>query len=170
MENDLENGNSFTPLKSILIKHDEEKTKVIKDRVVKCVIIFIFVAVMFPTIFCDYYFAVNNEECLKQKLPISLTMYDYLIANASISSFILLSTGISLFFGINLNSCHEPLLMEVFGLIVNLFLISWLITGGIMYWGEMNRNLCSFQVNNYLTSTLILRIVLVGIEVIKKIK
>jgi len=125
---------------------------------------------MFPLIFCDYYFAINNEDCLKQKLPISLTMYDYLIVNAVLSSFLLISLSFVILFGFKLDEDSSTVLAKVFGMMTNLFVVSWLITGGIMYWGEMDRTLCSSQVNNYLTTTLILRIVLIGLEIIKQYK
>jgi hypothetical protein len=171
MENDIErNEHSFTPLKSILVKPDEEKNIRIKDRVVRFAILSIFCIFMFPLIFCDYYFAINNEECLKQQLSISLTMYDYLITNAVLSSIVLISIAFVLLFGFKLDKDSPTILACAFGIMANLFIISWLATGGIMYWGEMDRSLCSSQVNNYLTTTLILRIVLVGLEVIKQIK
>lgn len=171
MENDLErNSHSFTPLKSILVKPDEEKNLRVKDRVFRFAVVFIFSIFMVPLIFCDYYFAINNEDCLKQKLPISLTMYDYLIVNAVLSSLILLSLSFVLLFGFKLDEDSPTVLAKLFGIITNLFVVSWLVTGGIMYWGEMDRTLCSSQVNNYLTATLILRIVLIGLEIINRIK
>jgi len=171
MDNDIErNSPTFTPLKSILIKPDEEKNIRIKDRVVRFSILFIFCIFMFPLIFCDYYFAINNEECLKQRLPISLTMYDYLIVNAVLSSFILTILGFVLLFGFKFDKDSPTILLSVFGVMANAFVVSLLITGGIMYWGEMDRTLCSSQVNNYLTATLILRIVIVGIQIIKENK
>ena len=171
MENDVEaNSHSFTPLKSILVKPDEEKNLRVKDRVVRFAVVFIFCIFMLPLIFCDYYFAINNEDCLKQKLPISLTMYDYLIVNAALSSFMLLSLSFVLLFGFKLDEDSSTVLAKVFGMMLNLFVVSWLVTGGIMYWGEMDRTLCSSQVNNYLTATLILRIVLIGLEIIKQYK
>lgn len=171
MENDLErNLHTFTPLKSILIKPDEEKTLRVKKRVLRFAVAFIFCIFMFPLIFCDYYFAINNEECLKQQLPISLTMYDYLIVNAGLSSFLLISLSFVLLFGFKLDEDSSMVLAKVFGMILKLFVVSWLVTGGIMYWGEIDRTLCSSQVNNYLTATLILRIVLVGLEIINQRK
>jgi len=170
MENDLESAPTVTPLKSILVKPDEEKTLRVKDRVVRFTVLFIFCIFMFPLIFCDYYFAINNEDCLKQKLPISLTMYDYLIVNAGLSSFLLISLSFVILFGFKLDEDSSTVLAKVFGMMTNLFVFSWLITGGIMYWGEMDRTLCSSQVNNYLTTTLILRIVLIGLEIIKQYK
>ena len=129
MENDLErNSHTFTPLKSILIKPDEEKIVLVKDRIVRFTVLFIFCIFMFPLIFCDYYFAINNEDCLKQKLPISLTMYDYLIVNAGLSSFLLISLSFVLLFGFKLDEDSSTVLVKVFGMMTNLFVISWLIT------------------------------------------
>ena len=171
MENDLErNSHTFTPLKSILIKPDEEKIVLVKDRIVRFTVLFIFCIFMFPLIFCDYYFAINNKDCLKQQLPISLTMYDYLIVNSVISSLMLISIAVVLLFGFKFDKDSSTILLSVLCVMANAFAISWLITGGIMYWGEMDKSLCSSQVNNYLTATLILRIVLVGLEIIKQSK
>jgi hypothetical protein len=97
-------------------------------------------------------------------------MYDYLIVNAVLSSCLLICIAFVLLFGFKFDKDSPTILAVVFGMMGNLFIVSWLVTGGIMYWGEMDRSLCSSQVNNYLTATLILRIVIVGIQIIKENK
>ena len=166
-QSDIENNNSFTELKSILVKPDEQKNSRVAEvavRVVCFLLLFIFV---FPMIFCDYYFAMNNESCVKQPLHISLTIYDYLIVNAIFGSIVVV--GILFLFmqcdNESSNKLKDNCLFIILMHLVRVFGISWLVVGAVMYWGEMNRTLCSQQTNDYLTASLILRIIMTSFEV-----
>jgi hypothetical protein len=166
-QSDIENNNSFTELKSILVKPDEKKNARIAEfavRVVCFLLLFIFV---FPMIFCDYYFAMNNESCVKQPLHVSLTIYDYLIVNAIFGSIVVV--GILFLFmycdSETTDKLKDNCLFIILMHLVRLFGISWIVVGAVMYWGEMNRTLCSQQTNDYLTASLILRIIMTSFEV-----
>jgi hypothetical protein len=167
VQSDIENNNSFTELKSILVKPDGQKNSRVAEvavRVVCFLLLFIFV---FPMIFCDYYFAMNNESCVKQPLHISLTIYDYLIVNAIFGSIVVV--GILFLFmqcdNESSNKLKDNCLFIILMHLVRVFGISWLVVGAVMYWGEMNRTLCSQQTNDYLTASLILRIIMTSFEV-----
>jgi hypothetical protein len=164
---DIENNNSFTELKSILVKPDEKKNARVAEiavRVVCFLFLFIFI---FPMIFCDYYFAMNNDSCVKQPLHISLTIYDYLIVNAIFGSIVVV--GILFLFmycdSETADKLKDNCLFIILLHLVRLFGISWIVVGAVMYWGEMNRTLCSQQTNDYLTASLIIRIIMTSFEV-----
>jgi len=166
-QSDIENHNSLTELKSILVKPDEKKNTRVAEfavRVVCFLLLFIFV---FPMIFCDYYFAMNNESCVKQPLHVSLTMYDYLIVNAIFATLIMF--GLLLLFMFcdsdNINNFKESFVFVILMHVARCFGISWIVVGAVMYWVEMNRTLCSQQTNDYLTASLILRIIMTSFEV-----
>jgi hypothetical protein len=167
VHNDVESNNSFTELKSILVKPDEKKNARVAElaaRVVCFLFLFIFI---FPMIFCDYYFAMNNDECVKQPLHISLTIYDYLIVNAIFGSIVVVGILLLFMFCDSETSdkmkgnCAFVILMHI----VRWFGISWVVVGSVMYWGEMDRSLCSQQTNDYLTAALIIRIIMTAIDV-----
>jgi hypothetical protein len=167
VHNDVENNNSFTELKSILVKPDEKKNARVGERVVRIICFLFMLIFVFPMIFCDYYFAMNNDKCVKQKLHVSLTMYDYLIVNAIFATVIIF--GLLLLFMFcdvdNVNNFKESCVFVILMHFARSFGISWVVVGAIMYWGEMDRSLCSQQTNDYLTTSLILRIIMTSFEV-----
>lgn len=166
VQSDIE-SDSFTELKSILVKPDETKNVKVVERVVRFVcFLFIFIFI-FPMIFCDYYFAMNNDVCMNQPLHVSLTMYDYLIINAISASVIVLCILMLFIFCDNetVFVLKENIAFLTLTNIVRSFIVSWIIIGAVMYWGEMDRSLCSKSANDYLTATLILRMVMMSFEI-----
>lgn len=166
VHNDIENNNSFTELKSILVKPDEKKNSRALERVVRFVCFLFMFMFIFPMIFCDYYFAMNNDECVKQPLHISLTIYDYLIVNAIFATVTVLGLLVLFMFceAENIDNLKNNIVFVVLTHIARCFVISWVVVGAVMYWGEMDRSLCSQQTNDYLTATLILRIIMTSFE------
>jgi hypothetical protein len=166
VHNDIENNNSFTELKSILVKPDEKKNARALERVVRFVCFLFMFMFIFPMVFCDYYFAMNNDGCVKQPLHISLTMYDYLIVNAIFATLIVLGLLVLFMFceAENIDNLKNNIVFVVLMHVVRCFVISWVVVGAVMYWGEMDKSLCSQQTNDYLTATLILRIIMTSFE------
>lgn len=166
VQTDIE-SNNFTELKSILVKPDETKNARVVERILRFVCFLFMFIFIFPMIFCDYYFAINNNVCMKQQLNVSLTMYDYLIVNAISASVI--AIGLLLLFVFCENETvfvlKENIAFLTFTNMVRSFVVSWIIIGAVMYWGEMDRSLCSKSSNDYLTVSLILRIVMTSFEV-----
>jgi len=165
VQNDIEN-NSFTELKSILVKPDEKKNARLIERVVRFVLFLFMFMFIFPMIFCDYYFAMNND-CVKQTLHISLTMYDYLIVNAIFGTVVVFGILILFMFcdDETANNFKEKIIFTTLMHISRCFVVSWVIVGAVMYWGEMDRSMCSQETNDYLTASLILRIIMTSFEV-----
>lgn len=167
VHNDIESNNSFTELKGILVKPDETKNEKLVENVVRFVCFLLLFIFAFPMIFCDYYFAINNDVCVKQPLNISLTMYDYLIVNAIFASVLVL--GLFMIFMVcdseTFDKTTENVLFIALMHVARCFGISWVIIGAVMYWSEMDKSLCSQQTNNYLTASFILRIIMITIDI-----
>jgi hypothetical protein len=166
VQNDIE-SNNFTELKSILVKPDETKNSLVVERIIRFVCFLFMFIFVFPMIFCDYYFAINNDVCMNQPLYVSLTMYDYLIVNAVSASVIVLVLLLLFMFCENetVFVLKENIAFLTFTNMVRSFVVSWIIVGAVMYWGEMDRSLCSKSANDYLTATLILRMVMTSFEI-----
>ena len=172
LDNDIESNNkknkyeSLSKLKGILIKpltKDESNRNA--ERMVALCMYLIIALFCFPLIFCDYYYAINNPECMQQKLHISLTMYNYLIVNAILGTIFMFATLIVLMQVDFKNFDEDSNLMVLFkciNILVSAFSVAWVITGGIMYWGEMDKSLCSTSANDYIMATLIIKIIMTG--------
>jgi hypothetical protein len=162
--NDIE---SLNEIKSILSKPRTPEQNLVTQKTIGFIMYFVLVIVCFPLIFCDYYFAMNNTTCMQQPLHISLTMYDYLIINATFGCFVLLVIFL-IFMTVNFNNYDSDSNLIVF-LVVSkyicmLFTIAWAALGGIMYWGEMDKSLCSNSTNDYLTTMLIIKYISIAFE------
>jgi hypothetical protein len=172
LDNDIESNiekneyESLPKLKGILVN---PLTKVEStrnaERMVSLCMYLIIALFCFPLIFCDYYYAINNPECMQQKLHISLTMYNYLIVNAILGTIFMFATLI-VFMQVDFKKFDEDSNLIVFFKCVNIiasaFSVAWVVTGGIMYWGEMDKSLCSTSVNDYIMATLIIKIIMTG--------
>ena len=161
--NDLEGESHGIPYGTISPTVKDNSQKII--YIISYSIVFV---LWFPTLFCDYYYAVNNIECLKQPLHISLTMYDYLLTNAILGS-ILLSIILMTIITTNVQDYENPHSFTRFAchfmkMICSYFTIAWTIVGSIMFWGQMNQSLCSSAVNNYLTASLIIKFISILID------
>jgi hypothetical protein len=111
----------------------------------------------------------NNDVCVKQPLHVSLTIYDYLVVNAIFGSIIVVGVLMICMFcdGETCEKLTDNCVFVILMHIVRWFGVSWVVVGSIMYWGEMDRSLCSTQTNDYLTASLILRIIMTSIELNK---
>lgn len=172
LDNDIESNikkneyESLPKLKGILVN---PLTKVEStrnaERMVSLCMYLIIALFCFPLIFCDYYYAINNPECMQQKLHISLTMYNYLIVNAILGTVFMFATLI-VFMQVDFKKFDEDSNLIVFFKCVNIiasaFSVAWVVTGGIMYWGEMDKSLCSTSANDYIMATLIIKIIMTG--------
>lgn len=172
LDNDIESNNkkneyeSLPKLKGILVKPltKVESTRNAERMIGLCMYLII-ALFCFPLIFCDYYYAINNPECMQQKLHISLTMYNYLIVNAILGTIFMFVTLI-VFMCVDFKNFDKDSNLMVFFKCVNIlasaFSVAWVITGGIMYWGEMDKSLCSTYANDYIMATLIIKIIMTG--------
>jgi hypothetical protein len=172
LDNDIESNNkkneyeTLPKLKGILVKPptEDESTRNAERMVALCMYLII-ALFCFPLIFCDYYYAINNPECMQQKLHISLTMRDYLIVNAILGTIFMFATFI-VFMQVDFKKFDEDSNLIVFfrciDILASAFSVAWVITGGIMYWGEMDKSLCSTSANDYIMATLIIKIIMTG--------
>jgi hypothetical protein len=143
----------------------DNTTKII--YLISCLVAFI---LCFPTIFCDYYYAINNTECLKQPLHINLTMYDYLLTNAILGSSLLIIAFVAILTmkveELDKQDSLTKFIYYMVKILCSYFTFAWTIVGGIMFWGEMNQGLCSSSTNTYLMVSLIIKFVSIFIDIV----
>ena len=152
--NDIENG---------INSNNIENTKIVNN--VKIVLLIIFTLLSFPLIFCDLYFAANDKTCVHQTFDkLAVNMYGYLIVSAIYSIFMLFISYASII-AVDVENDNICLLIcvTIIGFINKIFITSWTIIGGVIFWHFMNNNDCSFTVYNYLFASLIIKLVLVSI-------
>jgi hypothetical protein len=152
--NDIENG---------INSNNVENTKIVNN--VKIVVLIIFTLLSFPLIFCDLYFAVNDKTCVYQTFDkLAVNMYDYLIVNAIYNIFMLFILFVYIIaIDIEKDNACLILFIHIIGFINKIFITSWTIIGGVIFWHFMNNNDCSFTVYNYLFASLIIKLVFVSI-------
>jgi hypothetical protein len=115
--------------------------------------------------FCDLYFAVNDNTCVNQIFKkLNVNMYDYLMVS-SIHSVISLFIVFIYITTININDNNNCLLLlsYIIGIFNKIFITVWTIIGSVIFWHFMNNNDCSNTVYNYLFTSLIIKIVLTSI-------
>ena len=130
----------------------------------KIIIVTIVIFINFPIIFCDLYYAVNDNTCINQKMEkLAVNMYDYLIVSGIYSVIItVISILFILFFIDKMKNNQITILNYVFMLFLyinGLFNISWNIIGSLIFWSYMDNNQCSNEVFNYLFASLIIKLV-----------
>ena len=146
-----------------LKKNQNDKTNII--NYLKLIFVSILIFINFPLIFCDIYYAVNDNTCINQKIDkLSVNMYDYLIVSGLYSLIISIISIIFIVFFIDKmkNTKTATLNYSFFMLflyITGLFNIIWNIIGSIIFWNYMDNNLCSNQVSNYLFTSLIIKLI-----------
>lgn len=169
VNNDIETNTptvGYEPLrdiKGILIKPDTNKEALNAEKIGAAIGSAIIIIISFPMIFCDYYYAITYNDCMKQPLNISLTMYDYLMVNAIYGTATVIIVFFTLMY-VDLKKFNEKsswaILFKFVTILTTMFSTAWVITGGIMYWGNMDKSICSKSANDYLTATLIIKILM----------
>lgn len=166
---DIENPD-FISLKNI-INSDGDSDISVNDnilsktcRLISSIIIFIFV---FPFIFCDFYFAINDKSCVSQNLDkIYVNMYDYLLVSGIYGSITLIISIIIIFTYDVIDNNRNTFIymyMTIFGYINKIINISWTIIGAVIFWSYMDNSICSKNVYNYIFASLIIRFVSIGL-------
>ena len=130
----------------------------------KIIIVTIVIFINFPIIFCDLYYAVNDNTCVNQKMEkLAVNMYDYLIVSGIYSIIITIILILFILFFIDKMKNNEITTLNyvfmLFLYINGLFNISWNIIGSIIFWSYMDNNQCSNEVFNYLFASLIIKLV-----------
>jgi len=133
-------------------------------KFLKAILISILIFINFPIIFCDLYYAVNDNTCINQKMDkLAVNMYDYLIVSGIYSVIITIILILFILFFIDKMKNNEITTLNyifmLFLYINGLFNISWNIIGSIIFWKYMDNNKCSNEVFNYLFASLIIKLV-----------
>lgn len=130
----------------------------------KIIIVTILIFINFPLIFCDLYYAVNDNTCVNQKMEkLAFNMYDYLIVSGIYSVIITVISILFILFFIDKMKNNEITILNYifmsFLYINGLFNISWNIIGSLIFWNFMDNNQCSNEVFNYLFASLIIKLI-----------
>ena len=163
---DIQNKSDMTSIDIV----DDNSTDIDKNddknyiQPLKTILISILIVINFPIIFCDLYYAINDNTCINQKMEkLAVNMYDYLIVSGIYSLIItVISILFILFFIHKIKNNDITILNYIFMLflyISGLFNIIWNIIGSIIFWSYMDNNQCSNEVFNYLFASLIIKLV-----------
>ena len=131
-------------------------------KLLKTILISILILINFPIIFCDLYYAVNDNTCVNQKMEkLAVNMYYYLIVSGIYSVIITVISILFILFFINKMKNNEikTFYFFLFLSISSIFNISWNIIGSLIFWSYMDNNQCSNEVFNYLFASLIIKLV-----------
>jgi hypothetical protein len=122
--------------------------------------IFLFLLFGLPLVFCDLYYAYNDNSCVNSHVDrISINLKEYLLVSGLLTGCLLfiIILGIMLF---NENSKQTLLyLAMVIFIFASIFNTAWNIIGGVIFWGYMDNSLCSNNVFNYVFASLIIKYV-----------
>jgi len=137
----------------------------------KIVVSIIFILINFPIIFCDLYYAINDNTCVNQKMEkLAVNMYYYLIFSGIYSVIITFISLLFIFYFEKIKTTKCVLFNILFLYISGLFNISWNIIGSLIFWHYMDNNKCSNEVFNYLFASLIIKLVFSSIILFKSNK
>ena len=161
-DNLTEIRNNLNNIQNNLEENQNDETNII--NCLKLIFVSILIFVNFPIIFCDLYYAVNDNTCINQKIDkLAVNMYDYLIVSGIYSIIITIILILFILFFIDKMKNNEITALNyifmLFLYINGLFNIIWNIIGSIIFWSYMDNNQCSNEVFNYLFASLIIKLV-----------
>lgn len=145
-----------------------------KKRTNLCLICFIIVFVLIfglPLIICDLYYGYNDDTCVSNDAnKLSINLRDYLLVSGYSSLVILIFLFMTLFSALcdkDLFGCCA-ILTQIITWPFGLFGIAWHIIGGVIFWAYMDNSTCSGNVFSYVTASLIIKYVSIGIELLRR--
>ena len=157
IENSLNNNNSNNQ-DQLLLLHNNRNTNL--NSIAKLFFLYILST---PIAFTDVYTANNNNQCVTQNITqMTINMYDYLIISGGytfIMIIILVGILICLDYDKIKNDKSVELVINYYNKLNLIFLLSFNITGAIMFWVYMNTDICNKQTYNYLFVSLIIKLV-----------
>ena len=138
-----------------------------KENDRKLIIIFyiIVAVIVLPIIICDFYYAINDDSCVKiYPEGINISMKEYLITCSVMSIVIIIISFIISYTLIHKNSEDQKFNIIMYGtipiFICTIFSISWHIIGAIIFWGTLYpEHSCNKDVSTYLFVTLIIKLI-----------
>ena len=136
--------------------------------VIKSAIVMVIVFITFPIAFCDIYFAVHDDTCVKQEVGrMVINMKTFLLVSG-IYTFSLVGVMCAAICTATVDSSDctcKIILFYIVGKLNQMFITAWTVVGAILFWSLMNTADCSKQVYNYLFATLIIKIVCVFVQI-----
>lgn len=158
-KNDIENLLNTTNL-PIQVENDKND-----DKKLIIILHIILTIILLPIIICDFYYALNDESCVKiYPDGLNITMRDYLITCSIMTIILLIISFLTSYIMLNKNLESEKNYVIICGtipvFIISIFLISWHIVGATIFWqGLYQQHSCDRDVSTYLFVTLIIKII-----------
>jgi hypothetical protein len=149
------------PLSTTNVTYQPINANSSKNELSLCVKIFsslCLIILVFPITFCDLYFGFSDDTCVSNHVDrININLKTYLIVSG-------VACGCFVFFLILVLCLMNQTNSATFGLCglvliytVDIFMISWNIIGGVIFWGYMDNTTCSNNVYNYVFASLIIK-------------
>ena len=158
-KNDIENLLNTTNL-PIEVENSENN-----DKKLIIILHIILTIILLPIIICDFYYALNDESCVKiYPEGLNITMKDYLITCSTMTIILLIISFVTSYIMLNKDLYNEKNYIIIYGtiptLIISIFPISWHIVGATIFWqGLYQQNSCDRDVSTYLFVSLIIKII-----------
>jgi len=179
-QHDVESGNITSKLVSIP-DEDLDMTKIYRSRsdsvvpvsmagslFIKLLISLLVLAFGSPFVVCDLYYAHTDETCVHNPTKkLNLDMYQYLLISGyggvCFLGFVVFAIFISKRPDLGSKKSNDDdcviLFVQILKILTLLFSTAWVVVGGIIFWHEIDNSTCSKPVYNYLTASLVLKIV-----------
>ena len=172
---DMEQGLKNTNIRGILrISQNIEKEQNDIFKIAKgCTIVFALI-ICIPIVLLDLIYAYTDKTCVNiypKQLNINMKIYLLVSGYCGASELVVLLYKI-----ITLNKEHlvkddDSFIILFIDVFYRLFITAWTIVGAIIFWGTLyNMDVCSRTTFNYLFITLIIKLVLISNNLIKKTK
>jgi hypothetical protein len=183
-EYDLENAlDRRNPILSNYQSNDDSPTIVKSQGITNlcfrkiCMSNFI-VATILPFAFCDLYFAITDNSCLKDRFDdLAINMRDYLLISSILELVATLSL-INIIILYNFETCdidEDPsdcfvINLEFIKFIILLFTLSWFVLGNVIFWGYLQTTGCDLGLYYYLFIRSIITILITIVNIVRKDK
>ena len=129
-------------------------------------VIFFCGIVVLPFGIANIYYAFTDKSCVNDNANLSLKYY------LAVEGILLLTIYLIIIISLLLADkfCNIKLkFINAASVINNLFMIAWLIVGSVLFWHSINNKKCDKDVYNYIYASLVIKLTLTTLSVLKKI-
>lgn len=168
-ENNQKSDNN-SQLKSILKKEsqfDKEYHELLRDEVLKIIIIIMAILFIIPFVGFDLYFAINDNSCVNiypNNLNINIKLYLLVSGLSSITGIIILIISLIylIYKIIKKNITFYYITSNIINIVALLYTLIWNIIGAILFWGIIYPSgKCNSDIATYLFISLVIKLTIV---------
>jgi len=169
-ENNEKSDNNNAQLKSILKKEsqfDKEYHELLRDEVLKIIIIIMAILFIIPFVGFDLYFAINDNSCVNiypNNLNINIKLYLLVSGLSSITGIIILIISLIYLIDkiIKKNITSYYITSNIINIVALLYTLIWNIIGAILFWGIIYPSgKCNSDIATYLFISLVIKLTIV---------